>query len=62
MIDAIQLPTEEFKKERTEIHLEFQENYQSNVTPTVPYMYGIIIVKEVNDFVGTATLAIKQGI
>jgi len=56
MIDAIQLPTEDFKRETTELHLEFQEEFYSKPKPTVPYVYGIIDIKKENVFTGCAVL------
>lgn len=60
MIDAIQLPTEDFERKRTELHLEFQESFNFLPKPTAPYVYGIIDIKKINVFNGCATLATKQ--
>ncbi|MBM3414903.1 MAG: hypothetical protein FJY20_00355 [Bacteroidetes bacterium] len=56
MIDTIHLPTEDFKRERIEIHLEFQKQVAYRPKPIVPYVYGIINNVNTNDFNGSARL------
>lgn len=50
MFDLIQLPTEEFKANRIEIHPERHELHHFMPKPCAPYEYGIINPPKGNDF------------
>lgn len=59
MFDLIQLPTEEFKTNKIEIHPELHELHYFIPKPSAPYVYGIINLPKGNSFDCEARLVIE---